>query len=362
VHQIELEMQADELRRAHLALEESRDKYLDLYEFAPVGYFTLTDKGIISEANLTGAALLGAERRILPTARFSRFVAESDGDSWHRYLLSVLRQKEKLTCTLLLRRQDGTTFPARLESILVAPHGDGGPMVRVALSDITDIRIMEDALRVSNKKLNLLASITRHDINNQLTTLNAYLGFVREAVTDSAQQGDFDHVTSASERIAKIIQFTKEYEQVGVRAPVWQDCHALADTAARQIARGRVSVKNDLPAGMEIFADPLVIRVFYNLLENAIRHGGKITTIRIFREEAGGHQVIVCEDDGDGVPDEEKELIFGRGFGKNTGLGLALSREILAITGITIAESGLPGKGARFEMVVPVDACRFAGK
>ena len=140
-----------------------------------------------------------------------------------------------------------------------------------------------------------------------------------------------------------MIQFTKEYESIGVRAPAWQDCRTLLATTAKQAPLGKVEVKNDLPAGQEVFADPLIAKVFYNLMDNAVRYGGKITTIRF--------SVEGC--DGEGVVAEEMEKIFERGFGKNTGLGLSLSREILSITGITIRETGEPGKGARFEIAVP---------
>jgi signal transduction histidine kinase len=95
-------------------------------------------------------------------------------------------------------------------------------------------------------------------------------------------------------------------------------------------------------------------------MDNAARYGGKITTIRFSVDERDGNQIIVCEDDGDGVPSDEKERIFDRGFGKNTGLGLALSREILSITGITISERGEPGNGGRFEIMVPNEAFRIA--
>jgi signal transduction histidine kinase len=125
------------------------------------------------------------------------------------------------------------------------------------------------------------------------------------------------------------------------------------------VPTGAVRVKNDLPAGMEVFADPLIVKVFYNLMDNAIRYGRKITTIRLSVQESGDDHLIVCEDDGDGVPQEEKERIFERDFGKNTGLGLFLSREILGITNITIRENGEPGKGARFEIKVPKGAYRF---
>ena len=359
VHQIELETQAEELRQAYRALEESRDKYLDLYEFAPLGYLTLSDKGIICEVNLTGAALLGVVRKDLIRARFSTFVTESDGDTWYRYFKKVQDLEGKQVCALSLMRGDGSVFPARLESIRIPGTRDGPPTVRVAVNDITDLRRAGDALRISNKKLNLLSGITRHDINNQLFTINAYLEIIRKNISDPSVQKDFARITAASDRMAKIILFTKEYEQVGAKDPAWQNCHFLVDRAARQADPGNVLVKNDLPAGLEIFADPLVAKVFYNLIDNAARHGGKITTIRFFFQEAGELCIIVCEDDGDGVAADEKELIFERGFGKNTGLGLTLSREILAITGITIRETGEPGKGARFEITVMQGASRI---
>ena len=118
-------------------------------------------------------------------------------------------------------------------------------------------------------------------------------------------------------------------------------------------------VKNNLDAGTEVFADPLIGKVFYNLMDNAVRYGGKITTIRFSALERDGDRVVVCEDDGDGVLAEEKGKIFERGFGKNTGMGLALSREILSITGISITETGEPGKGVRFEILVPAGKYRL---
>jgi signal transduction histidine kinase len=96
-------------------------------------------------------------------------------------------------------------------------------------------------------------------------------------------------------------------------------------------------------------------------MDNAVRYGDTIKNIRFFVENRNGDRIIVCEDDGVGVPESEKEKIFLRGFGKNTGLGLALTQEILEITGISIEETGEPGKGARFEIVVPKGMWRFKG-
>lgn len=158
VHQIELEMQNDELKRVQLALEESRDKYQDLYDFSPVGYFTLTHNGIIREANLTGAILLGMPRPKLINMRFGHFVASESDDQWYRHLISALGHVEKQTCFLTLKRDDGSSFYARLESIRMnapaQPQGetDHRFIIRIAVSDITEAKRMEESLRESERQ------------------------------------------------------------------------------------------------------------------------------------------------------------------------------------------------------------------
>ncbi|MEN6609360.1 MAG: HAMP domain-containing sensor histidine kinase, partial [Methanoregulaceae archaeon] len=99
---------------------------------------------------------------------------------------------------------------------------------------------------------------------------------------------------------------------------------------------------------------------FYNLFDNALRYGGsRMTTICISSFTDTTSQVLVINDDGVGVAEKDKERVFKKGFGKNTGLGLFLTREILSLTGITIVENGEPGRGARFEIRVPADKVRF---
>ena len=247
------------------------------------------------------------------------------------------------------------------DAALIAAIIPGTKKSVISISDITERKKTEQALHEANKKLTLLSSLTRHDINNQLTVLQGYLDVLEQMHPDLTHKDYFQKVSTAAQRISSMIQFTKEYEKIGVNAPIWKDCRTIVDIAAKEAPLGKVMVKNDLPAGAEVFADPLIVKVFYNLMDNAVRYGGKITIIQFSVQEAGDDHLIVCEDDGDGVVAEEKEKIFERGFGKNTGLGLALSREILSITGITITENGELGKGARFEMMVPEGAYRFMG-
>jgi signal transduction histidine kinase len=128
------------------------------------------------------------------------------------------------------------------------------------------------------------------------------------------------------------------------------------NNSANGVLLDSVELRNDLPVGLNVYSDPLIVKVFFNLIENALRHGGNISRIRFSFEECNGNGIIVCEDNGTGIPSDEKERVFIRGFGKNTGFGLAISRDILDITGITIRETGMPGIGARFEIIVPKKA------
>jgi len=142
VHKVQLEMQNEELRRAYSALEEARDRYIDLYEFAPVGYITINREGLISEINLTGSALLGVERIKLINRRFSRFVASQDRDLWHRLFMNMMEHgnDEKQEFSLEMTRADGSLFYAHFDC-LRRETLDTPPMLRVALTNISKLKL-----------------------------------------------------------------------------------------------------------------------------------------------------------------------------------------------------------------------------
>lgn len=141
VHKVELEMQNEELRRAYTALEEARDRYIDLYEFAPVGYITISREGLINEINLTGSTLLGVDRAKLIKRRFSRFVAVQDRDAWHRLFMNMMQHDkgEKQEFSLEITRADGSGFYAHFDC-LRRETSNTPPILRVALTDISRIK------------------------------------------------------------------------------------------------------------------------------------------------------------------------------------------------------------------------------
>jgi len=223
---------------------------------------------------------------------------------------------------------------------------------------------VEKALREANKKLNTLSSITRHDILNQLAGLLGYLEITEmdlEAGRLPADPTLIRYVKSelqAARTIQRQVEFTRFYQDIGVNDADWHDLGALIQQTAGELPLAGVSVEVGIP-GLRVYTDPLIGKVFYNLMENSVRHGGEISRISVTSSGAPGGLMIVYTDDGTGIPAAEKEKIFRKGFGKNTGLGLFLVREILAITGITIRETGVEGEGARFEIFVPEGEYRF---
>jgi PAS domain S-box-containing protein len=232
-------------------------------------------------------------------------------------------------------------------------------IIQCNIRDITERKHTGDALALANRKLNLLSSITRHDIINQLTGLMAYLTMSEEMVSDPELKEFIGKEITSAQAIQRLISFTKDYEDMGVNAPLWQNVSSCIRKISRSLPLGDVTVTIDNP-GVEIFADPLLEKVFYNLIDNALKYGGdKLTAIRVVLQEENGSLVLTVSDDGTGIPLEDKSRLFVKGFGKNTGLGLFLSREILSITGIKISENGEPGQGAQFVITVPKDGYRF---
>ena len=149
MHQIELEMQNEELRRAQVSIEESRDRYVDLYDFAPIGYLTLSRNGMIAEINLTGATLLGRGRSKLIHRSFARLVTPEDSDLWHQYFMRAIQHGEQQSFELALKRGNESVFYAKLD----CQYWEADSALRIVLYDITERKQSEGLLRKSRDQL-----------------------------------------------------------------------------------------------------------------------------------------------------------------------------------------------------------------
>ena len=221
------------------------------------------------------------------------------------------------------------------------------------------LKYSEAAFQIANKKLHLLSSITRHDIKNQLLGLMGFIELSKESTTDPDLLHFIEREETAAQAILRQIEFTKNYEDIGVHAPKWQDISVHVKALRTLIPSGEIEISVDVE-GLEVLADSLLEKVFENLIDNSRRHGERVRHITFSSMQYDQDTLaIVYEDDGIGVHETDKERLFEKGFGKHTGLGMYLSREILAITGLTIKESGVYGKGVRFEIMVPKGKFRF---
>ncbi|HTY14857.1 MAG TPA: HAMP domain-containing sensor histidine kinase [Methanoregulaceae archaeon] len=217
------------------------------------------------------------------------------------------------------------------------------------------------AFESANKKLNLLSSITRHDILNQLTVLIGYLEISKASPPGPGVNEFIDKELEAAQTIRRQIAFTKDYEEIGVHAPEWQNVsESIEPYIGKEQYRG-IRFTRDVDY-LELYADPMLEKIYGNLIDNSYRHGGHVTEIRFSFQTCPGRLALFYEDNGDGIPDNEKDRIFDRGFGKNTGLGMFLSREILGITGLSIKEDGTFGRGARFVISAPEGVYRLTGQ
>ena len=249
-HQIELEMQNEQLRRAEQELIEARDRFADLYDFAPVGYVTISDKGLIRQANLTLASMLGVDRGALTGQRFSGFIDPADSDRWYLHMLNVLRDNSWQGCELALRRADGSSLPVGLECLTIV--NDGQTSVRITLSDISERKKAEVEVRKYEEQCrslfeNMLDIYYKTDMDGRIEVVSpsclAQTGYtqaellgrrVTEFYIDPAQR---DQLLSALLRKGKV----NDYELILAhknKAPriASATCRLLRDEAGKPVA------------------------------------------------------------------------------------------------------------------------------
>jgi signal transduction histidine kinase len=225
--------------------------------------------------------------------------------------------------------------------------------------EVIEHKRAEEALMQANKKLNLLTSLTRHDSINQLFVLQSYAILAGEAQTDEKRLEYLANVSEAGRKVQKLLSFARDYQNIGTEQPSWQNLKATVHGGVSSLESKNIAVSIELDDRFEVFSDMMLEKVFYNLMDNALRYGMRLTKVTISSKPTENGLTIIFEDDGVGVPQDEKDRIFEQGYGRNTGMGLYLAAEILGITGMTIEEKGVPGKGARFEIHVPREGFRL---
>jgi len=315
------------------------------------------ETGIIFEINDAAEQVLGYSRNELlsmsPSAIFHDGTRENlaalEGD---------LRSEKSTRFESSLKKKDGDEVAVEVNARLFDQFVRNA--VLTISRDITDRKMAEGAIRQANKKLNLLNFVTFTDIQNANYILDGYLSLQKKDAPDGKQRKYLEKEAETVRRVASALTFARQYQDLGVKPPHWQDVNRVFILAISHMDLSRITrdVKLD---GLEIFADPLLELVFFHLAENVPVHGSTATKITIGYHETPKGLTLLFEDNGRGIPEEMKDQVFQRSSVKDSSMGLFLAKEILEITGITIAETGTFGKGARFEIRIPHNLFRFSG-
>ena len=376
VHQIELEMQNDELRKSQQALEESRDEYTDLYDFAPVGYVTVGEGKLILEANLRLASMLGRERGFLIKKPLSRFMTRERADKYYLCWRSALETKKHGTCEVAMVKKDDTTFYAQLECAFV-PEEDGNPeRCRITISDITERKEMEEALLQSEKlkSLGVITAGVAHEFNNILAVILGTAELLDSGFEDDQDlKNGLNDIVVAGQNGAGIVKDMLSYvksqeEDISNYAPYDIRClleeainftrHRLESMAQAKRVDYQID-REDMREIPEILCSHAeLLGVFINIINNALDampDGGRLS----FSTSSNDDTVFISiSDTGIGMSENVKKCIFDPFFTtrrpEGTGLGMSMSYGTIARHGGKIEVESEKGNGATFNLSIPI--------
>lgn len=383
VHQIELEMQNEELRKAQEEIEESRENYVDLFDFAPVGYLTVGKGSVILEINLTGARLLGIARRDLIGRIFTQFLAPEHIDIFLQFKVRALAGQEGQKAEFKIVKGDGAAIWVALEGGAAKSGREPEPVLRLALSDITEQRRLEQAERRSQKleALGTMAGGIAHDLNNIMTPilLNlevALLETPENAPLRSYLETAFRAARRGKELVGQIVTFSRQKESAGESlrvGPVISEILSFLRPAFPETIKLRQELCGKLDDS--VLADPGQIQqIILNICNNAVsamKPGGGVLKVGLEPMEVGGRPCedvpglvpgpylrLSVSDTGSGMTPEVLEKAFDPFFttkrpGEGSGMGLAVVASIVKTLRGTITARSEPGKGSVFEVYLP---------
>ena len=340
-------------------LAESEEKYRLLYDNSMDAILLTSPDGSIQAANPAACAMFQrTEDEIIKGGR-NCIVDVTDPR-----LSPALEERDRtgrFVGELTFLRKDGTRFAGEVSSsIFIDRHGR--TRSSMIIRDISERKHADERIRLANRKLALMRDVAYQDIKNKVTALRGYIELGKKPIDEQQRRSFTEKEETILRSIHDLIESTKDYQQMGVD----QSCWIPMDKTIR-IQFTHLSRKNELSLdcelkGLEILADPLIDRVIFNLLQNAARHGGKIHRISFNCREIPQGLLLVCEDDGIGIPVADKTRMFERIAGGSGKFGLFFVREFLDIAGMKIVETGIPGKGARFEITIPAGMYRFSSQ
>lgn len=334
-------------------LIESEARFHSLFDSSLDGMFLSRPDGNILMANSAACEMLDmTEDEILSRGRDGILVR----DGLLETALEERKRTGRVRCELNYLKKDGSLLTGETTSN-VFKAADGSLMTSIIIRNITERKEREDSLRLAHQQLSLLNQVTRHDMINQLTIMEGYLALLESTDLKTNQTDYLRKLKTSTDMLKRQVEFTRQYQEIGTEPPRWLRLSDLVKKVAVTLDLNGLAV---IGPNIEVWikADPMLEKVVYNLIENAVRHGRGATKLVISIKEGERGTVVAFQDDGPGIEDVDRARLFEPGYGKHTGFGLFMSREILRMTGLDIMENGRNGCGARFEILVPKDMVR----
>jgi len=253
------------------------------------------------------------------------------------------------------RRKDGALVPVSISAAPIIIKGQLSGFVGT-YKDISDLKSAEEKLAVMNEKLRVVGGLTRHDVRNKLAIITGNTYLMRKKLKDRPEVTEgLEDVESASTIIVKLLEFARDYERLGLEELTYVDLEDSIEKAVSLFTEtDQAKIANGCH-GLNVLADSLLTKLFYNLIDNSLKHGSHVTHIEIGCEESGNELKLIYEDNGVGIAQEAKQKLFTEGYttGKGSGHGLYLIKKIMEAYGWSIQETGSPGNGTRFIIVIP---------
>ena len=351
-----------DLKHSEQALRESEEKLNLAIEGSGVGLWDWRVQTGEMVINDRWAHILGYTAQELSPVTIDTWRSLTNPDDQKKsdelFLKHFTGETADFACESRMKHKDGHWVWV-LDRGMVTEWDKTGKPVRMTGThlNISERKSAEEALRQVNRKLNLLSSLTRHDILNKVSVLLGYLDKAKALAQDTALLDYLDRMDTSTKAIGKLVKFTRDYKDLGINPPRWITLKECMNKVTEWIDPNAIRLTLDV-GEWEIYADPQVNRVFKNIFENAAIHGRTVTEIVVKCTKNDRGLDVSIGDNGIGIPQELKKEIFEPGMMQNRGLGLFLAKEILSITGLTIEETGVPGNGARFEIHIPLECFR----
>ena len=376
VHQIELEIQNEELRKTQIEIEESRSQYSHLYDFAPVGYFTISDKGIILKANLTGAKMLCVERSFLIGKPLSRFIMKEDADKYYLERNRVCKTGDRGKCELRMVRKNGMQFDVQLECTVESTAEGDSTRIMTIMSDITERKKMEEAL-LESEKLKSLGVVTTgisHEFNNLLAVIIGTAELLVEGFQDDQRlKSGLNTIIKSggegAEIVRNMLSYARSKEKDTSNFVLFDIRSLLVETIDFTRYRWKYTAqangidyhidKEGMREIPEVLCDYKELRgVFTNIINNALDampDGGRLS----FSTSSNKETVLISiSDTGTGMSEGVKEKIFDPFFTtrrpQGTGLGMSVSYGVIMRHGGKIEVESEEGKGTTFNVSIPI--------